>query len=287
MAETKINSAAPIQHDKNANFAHNEVDTASQVHLLPLGAIAFDENIPTMRADLDALCDSVEERGFDKPLMVRKIEDNNYEIIDGMARYMSAVSLGINTVPAIIVQMSDVEARTYRDEHDCEKRAQYLFELNLGKPNRTLCAIAAMMANERAINLEISELNRIADGLEMEDDSILVDRSYWFDHILESLNWWWLVSDTVLCSKWESGDKLCPEPAFANHREALLKLLDDTLTAFVPALQESHHFTADWIRKGEATRELLKKYRMYTRYVSTFAQEVWPDANMRPLLNRA
>jgi hypothetical protein len=41
------------------------------------------------------------------------------------------------------------------------------------------------------------------------------------------------------------------------------------------------------MEKGEATRELLKRYRTFTRYVGTFAQQVWPEVNMGPLLKRA
>jgi hypothetical protein len=97
------------------------------------------------------------------------------------------------------------------------------------------------MGRSRALNIEIGELDRLADGMAMKNEDDLVDRGHWFDDILKTLNWWWRVSDVLLGSTEGSVDSdgcFVPDPAFAHHREALVALLNDTLAAFVPAWQE-------------------------------------------------
>jgi ParB/RepB/Spo0J family partition protein len=103
--------------------------TPSEVQLLSVSEIYFDESSPRICADIDVMTDSIRERGFDTPLIVRKkgsaARNKHYEIVDGKARWICAFALGIKTVPAIIVQMSDIEARHHREKLD---RAKLLFE---------------------------------------------------------------------------------------------------------------------------------------------------------------
>jgi hypothetical protein len=198
-----------------------------------------------------------------------------------------AAALGIETVPAVIVEMSDVEANDYRHSLVHEKRLQRIFGVSLDQPMDALLSIAEMMEREQALSVEIDELDRIADGIELEDDSILVVKEYWFDSFLTSLKWWLWVSNALLESTNVDPSDFQPKPAFAHHREAILKLMNDIFTSYVPAHQEGYLFSSDWMKKGEATRELLKRYRTFTRYICTFAQEVWPDVSMDPLLKRA
>jgi len=280
----------------NGNSAISAFSSQSEVQLLPVGKIFYDQDVPKIRhRDTTDLLHSVHERGIDTPLIVRKIDSAEiekphghklYEIIDGKARWTCAVALGIDTVPAIVVQMSYVEARRYREKLAREKPLQRIFGVALDQPTDALLEIAGLMERQRELNLEIGELDRIADGVAVEDDSILACKGFWFDGFLENLSWWKTVSEILLGSK-DVDHKFFPEPAFAHHQEALLKLVNDTLAAFAPAWQEGSEFSSDWTERGEATRELLKRYRTFTRYVCTFAQEVWPDVSMGPLLKRA
>jgi ParB/RepB/Spo0J family partition protein len=108
--------------------------TPSEVQLLSVSEIYFDESIPRILADIDVMADSIRERGFDTPLIVRMrgsaSRNKHYEIVDGKARWICALALGIKTVPAIIVKMSDMEARIHREKL---YRAKLLFE-DLGHP---------------------------------------------------------------------------------------------------------------------------------------------------------
>jgi ParB/RepB/Spo0J family partition protein len=92
----------------------------SEVQMLLVSEIFLDESRPKTCAEIDAMRDSIRERGFDAPVTVRKKKGDHtfqrYEIVDGMARRICAVALGIKTVPAVIVQMSDEQARRYREK---------------------------------------------------------------------------------------------------------------------------------------------------------------------------
>jgi hypothetical protein len=79
--------------------------------LLSVRDICLDENgpkVPEHRANKVlqmVLEDGID--GFDHPLIVRKLNSTestkHYEIVDGKARWICAVALGIKTVSAIIV----------------------------------------------------------------------------------------------------------------------------------------------------------------------------------------
>jgi hypothetical protein len=96
-----------------------------ELQLLSVGDLHFAENGPEIQVDIDALLNSVRERGFDTPLKVRKVDsDTNrrYEIVDGKARWVCAVALGIKIVPAAVFQISDDAAYWRRVSHYYGKR---------------------------------------------------------------------------------------------------------------------------------------------------------------------
>jgi hypothetical protein len=109
----------------------------------------------------------------------------------------------------------------------------------------------------------------------------LVENHCWFDDFLPSLNWWRMLASAALEGhNPESGeDQFGPHPTFWHHRETLSRLLRDVMLAYVPAEQELSAYSKDWRDKRAATIELLKRYRLYTRYVESFAMEVWPEMN--------
>jgi hypothetical protein len=154
------------------------------------------------------------------------------------------------------------------------------------QPDTLISAIALQIERKPAFDLEVEELDRIADGLELEEESVLICREGWFDTFLDSLSWWRIVAEGLLSSD-RTIHTLFPEPAFAEDREALLKLHHEVLVAFGPAWQEDWFFSADWNERGEAARELLKRYRAFTRYVCGFAQELRPAADLGSLLKLA
>ncbi len=58
---------------------------------------------------LDALAQSVAEKGILQPLLVRELGDGKYEIIAGERRFRAAKMAGLTEVPAVVKNMNDQE----------------------------------------------------------------------------------------------------------------------------------------------------------------------------------
>lgn len=58
---------------------------------------------------LEELIKSVKEKGIIEPIIVKEIADNKYELIVGERRFIAAQRAGLQTVPAIIKNVSSVE----------------------------------------------------------------------------------------------------------------------------------------------------------------------------------
>lgn len=67
----------------------------------------FDEN------SLASLATSIQESGILQPLTVRKISQNEYELIAGERRLRASVMAGFKKVPCIIVKCSDKDSAVY------------------------------------------------------------------------------------------------------------------------------------------------------------------------------
>ena len=62
--------------------------------------------------DMRELAKSIEEYAVLEPLILRPLDDNQYEILSGHRRRMAAEIAGEKTVPAIITNQSDIDAET-------------------------------------------------------------------------------------------------------------------------------------------------------------------------------
>lgn len=58
---------------------------------------------------LNALADSISEKGILQPLLVRSVDNGKYEIIAGERRFRAAEKAGLSSVPVIIKNMDDRE----------------------------------------------------------------------------------------------------------------------------------------------------------------------------------
>ena len=154
--------------------------------------------------------------------------------------------------------------------------------------------IAAMLADRPDCYLpKRSDLDKLSAGIPTEDELYewgIAENWEWFDGFLEVLNWWRTIAAVALEGHNE-GYEFGPNPAFAHHREELSRILMEVMVAYVPAEHETSPYTEDWKDFGcltdtrKSTIELLKRYRVYTRYVESFVIEVWPDINRELLLN--
>ena len=60
---------------------------------------------------LNELSNSIKRYGIIQPLVLRHLEDK-YEIVDGERRYKAAKRIGLETVPAIVLEINDKELET-------------------------------------------------------------------------------------------------------------------------------------------------------------------------------
>ncbi|GBD39187.1 Chromosome-partitioning protein Spo0J [bacterium HR37] len=59
---------------------------------------------------IEELAASIQEKGIIQPLIVRRLEENNYEIIAGERRWRAAQKAGLVKIPVIVKDVSDREA---------------------------------------------------------------------------------------------------------------------------------------------------------------------------------
>ena len=80
---------------------------------LPLAKVkpaSFQPRQKISEEDLKELSQSIKEKGFIQPIVVRKLGDETYEVVAGERRYQAANSLGLKDIPTIIKEISDKEA---------------------------------------------------------------------------------------------------------------------------------------------------------------------------------
>ncbi|MBR5949458.1 MAG: ParB/RepB/Spo0J family partition protein [Clostridia bacterium] len=154
--------------------------------------------------EMDALIDSIRENGIMVPLTVRRI-DNGYEIISGHRRVHAAKLAGLETFPAVEVEMSRDEA------------AVALVDSNLHREH--------ILPSEKAFayKLKLEALSRQGKRFD-ETSRQLVGR-------LESAD---LVSDT------ESGRQVQRYIRLTNLIPPLLEMVDEGRIAFTPAVELSY-----------------------------------------------
>lgn len=95
------------------NLMPNQEYIGHDIVTLPLTLLKPGQYQPRSFFDdekLVSLIDSVREQGILQPLIVRKIDDEKYEIIAGERRWRAAKSLNLVDVPVIVRECSDTQA---------------------------------------------------------------------------------------------------------------------------------------------------------------------------------
>lgn len=80
---------------------------------LPIGSIALPKFQPRQyfdRKKLDDLAKAIEAHGILEPLLVRKIDEDVFELIAGGRRYRAAQQVGLEKVPVVVLSLTDEEA---------------------------------------------------------------------------------------------------------------------------------------------------------------------------------
>jgi len=99
--------------DMLLSSATKDTDKDSELKKLPVEKITKGEYQPRMSIDPDALQDlaeSIKAQGLVQPVVVRRIEGGNYELIAGERRWRASQMAGLHTIPAIIRDIPDQAA---------------------------------------------------------------------------------------------------------------------------------------------------------------------------------
>lgn len=93
-----------------------EEETENNVKELSVNKIFPYPNQPFMNYSeerLQELADDIKARGLDNPIVVRKINEHEYQIIAGHNRFNAVKRLGWNRIPVNIKELTDEEAMIY------------------------------------------------------------------------------------------------------------------------------------------------------------------------------
>ncbi|KAA6328660.1 putative chromosome-partitioning protein ParB [termite gut metagenome] len=87
-----------------------KTDGSSSINEIELSKISVNPNQPRREFDGNAmqeLADSIAEIGIIQPITLRKLSDNEYQIIAGERRYRASLKVGLTTIPAYIRTADD------------------------------------------------------------------------------------------------------------------------------------------------------------------------------------
>jgi len=125
----------PSDVERTSRLTQSRFASSPEVEWLSMHDIRISDDAERVgNHNCDPVLHSVLERGFETPLTVRKLDpafketlygfvdkETHYEIVDDEAKWICAVALGIKTVPARIIQMSDAEAGRHFKKRQSEK----------------------------------------------------------------------------------------------------------------------------------------------------------------------
>jgi hypothetical protein len=132
----------------------------------------------------------------------------------------------------------------------------------------------------------LAELDGIVEGKDTEDlESSCADGIY-LQGMLSAIDWWTDVAQDIA-----GGNGMKAEfdvAGLEGQKHNVTALLNDVLCSYAAAFAETPYYSDDLTScRIPAGMELLKRYRLFTRYVCSFANEVWPSVDLGWLLKQA
>lgn len=127
----------------DALFVDNDTVDGGDTTELRISEIEPDREQPRRTFDDDALAElaeSVAEHGVIQPILVRPLPDGGYRIVAGERRWRASRLAGKTTIPAVVRNLSEMEARTFalvenlqrEDLNPVEEAAGYRQLMELG-----------------------------------------------------------------------------------------------------------------------------------------------------------
>jgi ParB family chromosome partitioning protein len=99
MLESKLQYVKPENKENIKNIAYVNVDSIRPNPYQPRKQFN--------KSALEELCESIKQYGVIQPINVRKISNNNYELVAGERRLRAATMAGLKEVPAIVINVDD------------------------------------------------------------------------------------------------------------------------------------------------------------------------------------
>ncbi len=112
-------------------FNYDKVKTENKIILIPQGEILPNPNQPRRRFDydeLEGLAQSIRENGILQPLLVRTLENGQYELIAGERRLRAARLVGLSKVPCIVNNISDSDSAVFAIIENLQRQNLDYFE---------------------------------------------------------------------------------------------------------------------------------------------------------------
>jgi len=157
--------------------------TDNEYRNLPVTCLVESANNPRKRFDeksLEELAASFKAQGILAPLLVRELDESNYEVVAGARRLRAARIAELESVPVRVVQLTDAEATEARvvenlqreDIHPLEEALGFKSLLELGEPYNISHLAARAGKSEAYIYGRI----RLADLIPPVAEAFLKDR---------------------------------------------------------------------------------------------------------------
>ncbi|ERH40911.1 chromosome partitioning protein ParB [Legionella pneumophila str. Leg01/11] len=95
-----------LNHEKQSGNIMKNISLAKIV----LGKYQPRKHGKISKESLQDLVESIKEQGVLQPIIVRKMDDEKYELIAGERRYLSALEIGLTVIPCLIKNVNEKEA---------------------------------------------------------------------------------------------------------------------------------------------------------------------------------
>ena len=96
--------------DTTSSTAAAQADSLRELEVKLLQPGKYQPRAHMDQASLTALAESIKSQGIMQPILVRKLQNNNYEIIAGERRWRAAQIAGLKQVPVVIREVADEAA---------------------------------------------------------------------------------------------------------------------------------------------------------------------------------
>lgn len=110
-------------------------ETTSNTDTIPLSKIQARLNQPRRYFDphkLEELSRSIKELGILEPLLVRPLEGGNYELVAGERRYRAARAAGLDEVPCLVRDMTDIAVKQVQLVENLQREDLNAYEETIG-----------------------------------------------------------------------------------------------------------------------------------------------------------